>query len=68
LIVVSAIERNLCALVRDGFSHKRNKSNSEGVQELLFDSFLQAEITELLKYGTFAGEVRLYTMHAIKPA
>jgi len=36
------------------------------VQELLFDSFLQTEIPESLKYGTFVGEVRLYTMHAIK--
>jgi hypothetical protein len=40
----------------------------DGVQELLCDSFLQTEIPESLKYGTFAGEVRLYTMHAIKPA
>ncbi len=38
------------------------------VQELLRESFLQTEIPESLKYGTFAGEVRLYTMHAIKPA
>jgi hypothetical protein len=40
----------------------------EGVQELLCDSFLQTEITGPLKYGTFAGEARLYTIHAIKPA
>jgi len=32
---------------------------SEDVQELLFDSFLQTEILDLLKFGTFAGEVRL---------
>jgi hypothetical protein len=38
------------------------------VQELLRESFLQTEISESLKYGTFAGEVRLYTMHAINPA
>jgi len=37
------------------------------MQELLFDSFLQPEIPELLKFGAFAGEVRLYTMHAINP-
>jgi hypothetical protein len=30
-------------------------------------SLLQTEIPELLKFGTFVGEVRLYTMHAIKP-
>jgi hypothetical protein len=41
---------------------------SEDVQELLFDSFLQAEILDLLKFGAFAGGVRLYTVHAIKPA
>ena len=40
----------------------------DGVQELLCDSFLQTEIPESLKYGTFAGEARLSTMHAIKPA
>jgi hypothetical protein len=38
------------------------------VQELLCDSFLQTEIPESLKYGTFAGEARLYIMHAIKSA
>ena len=31
-------------------------------------SFLHTGIPELLKYGTFAGEVRPYTMHTIKPA
>jgi len=41
---------------------------SEGVQELLCDSFLQTEIPESFKYGTSAGEARLYTIHAIKPA
>jgi hypothetical protein len=41
---------------------------SKGVQELLFDSFLQTEIPGLLKFGAFAGEVRLYPMRAIKPA
>jgi hypothetical protein len=40
----------------------------DGVQELLRDSFLQVEIPESLNYGTFAGEARLYTLHAIKPA
>jgi len=39
---------------------------SEGVQEFLFDSFLQTEIPGSLKYGTFVGEVRLYTIHAIR--
>jgi hypothetical protein len=41
---------------------------SEGVQEFLCDSFLQTEIPGSLKYGTFVGEARLYTIHAIKPA
>jgi len=41
---------------------------SEGVQELLFESFLRTEISELLKFGAFAGEVRLYAIHATKPA
>ena len=40
----------------------------ESVQELHFDSFLQTEIPELLKFGAIAGEVRLYTLQAIKPA
>jgi hypothetical protein len=40
----------------------------EGVQELLCDSFSQTEIPGPLKYGTFAGEARLYTIHAIIPA
>jgi len=31
-------------------------------------SLLQTEIPELLKFGAFADEVRLYTIHAIKPA
>jgi hypothetical protein len=38
------------------------------MQELLCDLFLRRGIPESLKYGTFAGEARLYTMHAIKPA
>ncbi|HEY9436058.1 MAG TPA: hypothetical protein VI260_31750 [Blastocatellia bacterium] len=43
------------------------------MQELLFDSFLQTEISELLKFGAFAGEVRLgevrlYAVHTTKPA
>jgi hypothetical protein len=36
------------------------------VQELHFDPFLQTEIPKLLKFGAFAGEVRLHVMHAIK--
>jgi hypothetical protein len=39
----------------------------DGVQELLCDSFLGTGIPESLKYGAFAGEVRLYTRHAIEP-
>jgi hypothetical protein len=35
---------------------------SEGVQEPLFGSFLQTEIPESLKFGTFAGEVHLSHM------
>jgi len=31
-------------------------------------SLLQTEIPELLKFGAFADEVRLYTIYAIKPA
>jgi hypothetical protein len=42
--------------------------DSEGVQELLCDSFLQTEIPGSLKYGTFVSEARLHAMHAIKPA
>jgi hypothetical protein len=38
------------------------------VQQLLCDAFLQTGIPESLKYGTFAGEARLYPLHAIKPA
>ena len=38
------------------------------MQELLCDLFLRRGIPESLKYGTFAGEARLYIMHAIKPA
>jgi hypothetical protein len=38
------------------------------MQELLCDLFLRRAIPESLKYGTFAGEARLYTMHAIKSA
>jgi hypothetical protein len=38
------------------------------VQEHLFDSFLQTEIPESLKFGAFASEVRPYTIQAIKPA
>jgi hypothetical protein len=34
------------------------------VQEFCVDSFLKAEIPESLKYGTFAGEMRLYIMQA----
>jgi len=41
---------------------------SNGAQELLCDSFLQTEIPESLEQGTFAGEVRLYTMRAINLA
>jgi hypothetical protein len=37
------------------------------MQELLCDSFLRRGIPESLKFGTFAAEVRLYIMHAIKP-
>jgi hypothetical protein len=40
----------------------------KSMQELLCDSFLRRGIPESLKYGTFAGETRLYTMHAIKSA
>ena len=40
----------------------------EGVQELLCDTFIQTEIPESFKDGTFAGEARLYTLHAIKQA
>jgi hypothetical protein len=35
---------------------------SEGVQGLLFDSFLWTEIPKSLKYGAFAGEMRLLYM------
>ena len=38
------------------------------MQELLCDLFLRRGIPESLKYGTFAGESRLYTMHVIKLA
>jgi hypothetical protein len=38
------------------------------VKEILCDLFLRRGIPELLKYGTFAGEAHLYTMHAINPA
>jgi hypothetical protein len=53
---------------RKGAKGKWAKSNSEGVQELLFGPFLQTEIPESLKYDTFVGEVRLYTIHAILSA
>jgi hypothetical protein len=34
------------------------------VRELLADSFFRTEIPESLKYGTFAGEMRLYYLKA----
>ena len=37
------------------------------VRNLVLPTILQTEIPELLKFGAFAREVRLYTMRAIKP-
>jgi hypothetical protein len=54
LIVISAIERSLCAFARDGFLQMRKgKMDKVG---------LTTEIPESLKYGTSASEARLYTM------
>lgn len=43
----------------------RWRKPSEGVQELLCDSFLQTEIPGSLKYGTFVGEALYYTRHIL---
>jgi hypothetical protein len=51
LITVLAIENNLCAFARDLFS-QRCKGETDKVEE----------IPELLKFGAFAGEMRLFTL------
>jgi len=54
LTVVSAIKRNLCAFVQDDFPRRR-KRKMDKVE-------LTMEIPESLKYGAFAGKMRLLNM------